>query len=287
MLNFTVLIDNRINQKDEKLCRLQAEHGLSIFIEYNNTKILCDTGASGLFLSNAAILGIDPKEIGFCFISHGHSDHTGGLLEFMNVADERCSVYLSGQIEGNRFHSCRREKKREISTDSRLFGQYGNRLHRITGSCWITPDIAAVKISSAEFGKPAGNSFLTMEHNSLEQQDNFCHELALAIRTDDGVVIFSPCSHNGLLNIVESCLQFTGSTNLKAFIGGLHFVDGCEKCEDIETIATTFMERYPYAQLFTSHCTGDIAIKTLTRTMPGHILRIFGTGDYNEMPPKK
>ncbi len=279
MLNFSILIDNRITPELESCNKLHTEHGLSIYIEYNKTKILCDTGASELFLQNAETLGTDPKESNFCFISHGHSDHTGGLLKFLQKTPEKCAVYLSGQIKGSRFYSCRREKKREISPDAEIFGQYGNRLEYICGSRWLTPDIAAVESVSRNFGKPAGNSFLTMERDGIEQPDDFTHELALAIKTDDGVVIFSPCTHNGLLNVTESCLEFTGSSKLRAFIGGLHFIDGCENAKDIESTASTFMERYPNAQLYTSHCTGESATAMLAGIMPDHIFKVFGTGE--------
>ncbi|MEA3316645.1 MAG: MBL fold metallo-hydrolase, partial [Bacteroidota bacterium] len=40
-----------------------AEHGLSYFIEYDNQKILFDTGHSDVFLKNAKLLNININEV--------------------------------------------------------------------------------------------------------------------------------------------------------------------------------------------------------------------------------
>jgi len=71
----TVLSDNR--KLDETL---ESEHGLCIFLDTGEFKVLLDTGASGQFIQNAERLGIDIKEIDYVFVSHGHADHIGGLI---------------------------------------------------------------------------------------------------------------------------------------------------------------------------------------------------------------
>ena len=73
-MKWTVLTDNRTND-----CQLQTEHGLSILLETGQYSILLDTGASDVFIRNAEKLGIDLSTVDYVFISHGHSDHAGGL----------------------------------------------------------------------------------------------------------------------------------------------------------------------------------------------------------------
>lgn len=53
---------------------LCAEHGLSVYIEYNGMKYLLDTGASDTFSTNAHQLGINLEDIDIAFLSHAHYD---------------------------------------------------------------------------------------------------------------------------------------------------------------------------------------------------------------------
>ena len=76
----TTLVENCVYGR-----KLQAEHGLSLYIETAEHKLLFDTGASDLFISNARLLHIDLREVDYLILSHGHSDHTGGLRHFLEL----------------------------------------------------------------------------------------------------------------------------------------------------------------------------------------------------------
>jgi len=83
-MKITIVYDNTAFRED-----LQADWGFSALIEVKNTpKILFDTGGDGrILLSNMEKLRIDPSSIEEVFISHPHLDHTGGLSEFLKVAN--------------------------------------------------------------------------------------------------------------------------------------------------------------------------------------------------------
>ena len=353
MLTFKILIDNRKEADSTEQNTLISEHALSIFIEYNGIKILCDTGASASFISNAANMGVDLSSVDICFISHGHSDHTGGIVEFINKVNSKCNIYLSDQIQGKKFYSCRGGKERDISAPSllsaptllsapsqhsvptqhiaptRLSIQFtSSQLKPITNSCQIAPNIFVVTPCDYGYPKPIGNRHLSVcrmnstsnaarecpnsaqkysntaqecsssaqecsssaqECSSSAQecsnavQDTFSHELALAIATPKGLVIFSPCTHNGIFNVIESCKEQTGTSNVHTFIGGLHLVDNSptdeyETTAQITEVAQTFVHKYNNAQLFTGHCTGNIAINILNEVMPEAQFKVFYTG---------
>jgi len=88
-LSITVIYDN--NPYTEGL---RAEWGLSCLIRGSERTILFDTGGNGSFLlENMNDLGIDPQKIDTVVLSHLHSDHVGGLKEFLEK-NEQVTVYL-------------------------------------------------------------------------------------------------------------------------------------------------------------------------------------------------
>ena len=76
-----ILTDNRAKKRD-----FLAEHGLSLFIEHENTNILFDTGQSNIYRRNAALMGVDLSRANCIVLSHGHYDHCGGLVHFPESA---------------------------------------------------------------------------------------------------------------------------------------------------------------------------------------------------------
>ena len=92
MKEFVVLADNRSNNTE-----LLSEHGLSVYVETENHKLLLDTGKSNIFLMNAQKLGIHLEDVDYVFISHGHNDHIGGLPFFLQI-NEKAKVIVSSLV---------------------------------------------------------------------------------------------------------------------------------------------------------------------------------------------
>ena len=69
---------------EDNLCGdgLIAEHGLSLYIETPKHKLLVDTGQSAKTWENAKVKGVDLTKVDTLFLSHGHYDHSGGLMAF-------------------------------------------------------------------------------------------------------------------------------------------------------------------------------------------------------------
>ena len=159
-MKWTVLSDNRSSDS-----RLSTEHGLSIFLQTERHKILLDTGASDVFIRNAELLGIDLSDVDYVFISHGHSDHAGGLRYFLEH-NQKAQVIVSPDAMSGKY-----------------FSKRGN-LHSIT-----TP-------------MPKGNQNLYVQDADGDYiHDDFRHELALYV---DGL-LFTGCAHSGLENILAAC----------------------------------------------------------------------------------
>lgn len=100
-MKWTVLSDNR--RCDDSL---EIEHGLSILLETDKHCILLDTGASDVFIRNAEKMGIDLRTVDYVFISHGHSDHAGGL-QYIVGRDRKAKVLVSPDAMSGKFYSKR------------------------------------------------------------------------------------------------------------------------------------------------------------------------------------
>lgn len=88
-LRLTVLVNNT-TLTDQYFT---AEPALSFLLKTGGKKILSETGYTGLFIANAGKMGLDPKDLDTVVLSHGHLDHTGGL-----VAPVR--IHTGATIEG-------------------------------------------------------------------------------------------------------------------------------------------------------------------------------------------
>ena len=270
-MTITILIDNAL-PPDRNLV---AEHGLSLYIDTGEKKILCDTGASGQFADNAKMLGIDIARCDFVFISHGHDDHCGGLWRFLE-ADGEGKVYMHQTILHERYYSSRRDVKRDISCDKEILEANMERIVPISSSIKITDGIYAVRCKCNRFSKPYGNKFLTKSDGLTETFDDFGHETALVFTTPKGLVIISPCSHNGVMNIMHDCCMAAGCSKVHAFIGGFHFVEGDGCIKEAEAFADSIESLYPDTLFYTGHCTCDTAKGVLAGKLKN--ITFFATG---------
>ncbi len=256
---------------------LETEHGLCIYLENGHAKCLLDTGASDLFVRNAAKLNVDLTAVDYVFISHGHADHTGGLSAFLNM-NQKAKIVLSRNVVTQKFFS-NRNKIHQISTDFDLT-PYSERVIVVDGSMKIEEDILVFSALKSDYQKPKGNATLYKDAGNGMVPDDFNHEIVVCFGVDN-LLVYTGCAHKGLLNILDS-IVLNPSQQIGTVIGGFHLLDSTplqpfETSEDINAIALEVKKRYFSTHFITGHCTGDKAFRQLKIELGDHLTN-FHTG---------
>lgn len=259
-MKWTVLSDNRCND-----CTLFTEHGLSIILQTEKQKLLLDTGASDLFIRNAEILGFDLNNVDYVFISHGHSDHAGGLRCFLEH-NRQAQVIVSPDAMSGKFFS-KRGNLHSITTEWPEIGD--DRLILINQTFEITEGIHVIAHIPQKHPMPKGNQHLYVQDaDGAYIHDDFRHELALYVEG----LLFTGCAHSGLENILAAC-----PWPVNTVVGGFHLLDGQESEEELKALAQRLKARYPQTQFYTSHCTGNNVFEVMKSVM-GEQLQSFRCG---------
>jgi len=252
-IKISVISDNRSKES----CFI-TEHGLSVYLETESCKYLLDTGAGDILLKNAFTAGIDLSDIDYVFISHGHSDHTGGIDSILKL-NSKCKIVMSDKIAGHDFYSLRNEK-RYIGT-SLDFKKYLDRIVFVDAYMEFD-DFFVFNPKHRSGALPKANELL---YDGLDK-DKFDHELIFCLKGFYSL-LFSGCAHTGILNILDYYRQICNK-NPMIVIGGFHLPDSklinqYEIQEDILNLGKAIYEQYPETKFITGHCTGDNAYETL------------------------
>ena len=262
----SVLSDNRTVDPE----RFGCEHGLSVFVQTPSAKILLDTGASGLFATNAALMGIDLSDVDFVFLSHGHSDHVGGLKAFLDL-NSKAKIIVSPKAVSGSFYS-ERGVRHSISCDWPL-SQMRHRTISVTDTMTLADRLHIIADIPQRHPLPLGNRLLSVRREGGLVPDDFSHEMAIYV---DGL-LYTGCAHNGLENILEAC-----PWPVDTVIGGFHLLDSngmhsFESEEELTALAERLVACYPQVSFLTGHCTGNEAFRILQSVM-GSRLRQFACG---------
>lgn len=265
---------------------LASEHGLALCIFTRGQQILFDTGASGLFHSNAQKLNVDIAQTALAVISHHHFDHGGGLAAFFE-ANQQARVYLRNSSTEDFSFEFFGLIRRRVGLDKSLFQRYAHRFTWINQSSEISPGVFILTQIGKRHPLPRGNRHLFAGAGRFRQRDDFEHELILVVKEDAGLTVFSGCSHHGILNMLDAVLAHFPDQTIQAVFGGFHLIDlpminnMAGSRAEVEELGRTLL-KYPIEKVYTGHCTGNQAYRILKRVM-GEKLEYFATGCMTEL----
>ncbi|MDI9480731.1 MAG: MBL fold metallo-hydrolase [Bacillota bacterium] len=260
-VRITILVENTTTVPG-----LLGEYGFSALIEVDGQRFLFDTGNGEAIMSNASQLGIDLSTIEALVISHGHFDHTGGVMQLLPEL-KKPIVYAHPEVFARHQVSSGPSQTRYIGapfTKDDLL-QAGaefvavDNFTRMTDNIYITGSIP--RLTDYE---DAGGPFIK-EVNGELLPDPIEDDMALVITHPQGLIIVSGCAHAGMINMINYALESTRASKVLAFIGGTHLNTANEK-RLRKTVAD--LKRIDPHQLIVCHCTGFAATSLLYRELP-------------------
>lgn len=219
-MRITALVENtRLESRKD----LSVEHGLSLHVYRDDKQILFDTGATEAFSDNAEKLGVNIQEVDIVVISHHHYDHGGGLAHFLE-ANQKAKVYLRKCEERRYYFRVLGIINKFVGLDRSLVQKYADRFDFIDEFTEISPEVFILTEIGKPYPSPKGNRHLFAKKGNTLELDNFDHELIMVIREGQGLVVFTGCSHSGILNMINTVVKRFPGIPIKAVFGGFHLI---------------------------------------------------------------
>ena len=240
-----------------------GEWGLSILVETQSAKVLLDTGLSTSAVYNADLMGIDFSTIDAIVLSHAHGDHTGGLRDVLRRVRKQVQVIAHPDIWIPKYV---------------VYGE----MSRYAGIPYMKEDLESLGASFNLTKKPfkisddimtTGEIEMTTDYETIDDRlcvkkgdrmipDALADDLAMVVKTTEGLVLITGCAHRGIINTVRQVQKLTGEQYIHTIIGGTHLMVASP--ERIEKTANGLKE-LGLQRLGVSHCTGFNASAALAK----------------------
>lgn len=259
----------------DSICR--AAHGFSCLITAHRAAVtrtlLFDAGPEGDVLAlNVARLGAGIARVESIVLSHGHWDHGGGLLRALDMirrgnADVTVPVFVHPHMFGSRAVREPNGAMRPMEDVPGIpaLGAHGAapvnsaEPHSILDDMfWISGEIP--RATAFETGFP-GQHRRTPGRSDWELDEAVIDERFVAVNVaGKGVVVFTACSHAGIINVLTHAAETLPDVPLHAVVGGLHLAGATEPLipQTVEALRA-----FRLTTIAAAHCTGWRALGAL------------------------
>jgi 7,8-dihydropterin-6-yl-methyl-4-(beta-D-ribofuranosyl)aminobenzene 5'-phosphate synthase len=255
---------------------LIAEHGFAalVTVTCGNTSesLLFDAGLSkkGL-IHNMDVLEVKPKELHTIVLSHGHADHTRGLMGMIERLGERKmplllhpDAFLERKVifpDGHEINLPPPDR-RVLSQDGIEFIEERGPSYVLGGFVLVTGQVH--RTTDFETGFPLHYAL----RNDEWQKDPYIHDdQAVVVHVKDkGLVVLTGCGHAGAINTIRQAQELTGVQKVHAVIGGFHLSGPLFEPIIPPTVAA--LKELNPELVVPAHCTGWKAVHAIARDLP-------------------
>jgi 7,8-dihydropterin-6-yl-methyl-4-(beta-D-ribofuranosyl)aminobenzene 5'-phosphate synthase len=278
---------------------LHSEWGLSLWLESqaagSQRTLMLDYGYTPeVLINNMELVGVDPGKIDALIVSHGHYDHFGGLLGFLDKFRDKlpAEIKLYAGGEDNFCHRVNATPTKGQFTDFGALDRRQLASQKITTVLCETPTVIADhafttgKITRrsgervlpqtwVEFGIKDGlgcniGHYLPAEMEGKIVPDEHIHEHATCFNIKDmGLVVISSCGHVGIVNSVKQAQEVSGIQKVHAIVGGFHL--GPAPADYLKQVVGEIKALAPDV-LIPMHCSGLNFVQEATAQMGDKVL---------------
>jgi 7,8-dihydropterin-6-yl-methyl-4-(beta-D-ribofuranosyl)aminobenzene 5'-phosphate synthase len=261
-------------------CLCCAAHGLSCLITIRDgsrtATLLFDTGPEDrTFEQNVSRLGADLGPVEAIVLSHGHWDHGGAMLRALQIIRDRNGgrdipyyahpdMFRTRALKQPDGSMLIMEDVPSIAALTAHGAQVVNAREAqiaLEGTAYISGEIP--RVTSFEPGFP-GQHRRTADGAEWEPDELILDERFVAVNVKGkGLVVFTACSHAGVVNVLTHAKTCFGGVPLYAVVGGLHLSGANERIIDASVAA---MREFDLAVIAAGHCTGWRAMTALANS---------------------
>jgi len=283
---------------------LESEWGLSLHLVSTKGKdtrryLLDFAFTPDVLANNLALLKIDPAGLDALILSHGHLDHLGGLIGFLQAnrpaMRDELRLYVGGEDA-----FCHRVQQQADGS----FAPYGVLDRHDLKALRVQPVLSELPIIIEEHAFTTGivprvsiervlpNTFVVFgqqdgvgcdtikygdDHHFTADElagkpvpDQHWHEHATCFQVGDrGLVVITSCGHGGIINTIQRAQDITGVEKIHALVGGFHLAPAPPEYLDA---VMDDLKKLPIDHLIPMHCSGSNFLEAAKREMPEKLI---------------
>lgn len=278
---------------------IHTQWGLSLYLDSRRgdetRTFMLDYGYTPeALLNNIDIIGVEPGKVDALIVSHGHFDHYGGLIGFLDKfrASLPADVRLYAGGEDNFCHRLQGTGTPGELTEGGTLDRRALAARKVTTVLCESPTVIGghafttgqIKRRSDErilpntfeqFGIKDGLGCDATHYTSVELAgkviaDEHFHEHATCFNVKGhGLVVISSCSHRGIVNAVRQAQEVSGVAKVHGVIGGFHL--GPAAPDYTRQIVSELVALGPDV-VVPMHCSGQNFVEAMQQIAPDRLL---------------